>query len=546
MSADIPTLPQAEVDTSYALPTGTTHNCTTAGQFSTALTNAALNDVIVLQAGTVFDGSFTLPNKASGSGWIYIISSALASLPALGTRVGPSDESNMPTIRTSTNNTAAITSANAAHHYRFVGIKFLNTATTQQGPICSFGAGATSNANLPDHIIFDRCYLTNTNSNGCRRGIWLNGEHMAVIDSYLNNFFDTLPADSQAINMFQGDGPFKIHNNYLQAASESFMSGGVLPGIDGSIPSDVTFTRNYVTKNQAWQGAGNKKIKNLLETKNVQRMLIEGNVFEHHWYLTGDGNDQHGHCITFTPRAESEGGGSDPAGNWSTVDDVTFRRNYVLDSPSGIIIEGEDTNDWSQIPNRVLVEDNLIWINTALPKKNSRNEAIRVSGFPPNPNITIRHNTILFSGTAGTQWGIFCYTYNGSGRVDELDINDNIFGLGDNGVQGGYVAQTEGTDTLDYTAVNWSFAKNVCVSQSSGDYPANNFFPATDAAVGFVNYQADGTGNYRLDSGSAYKNAATDGKDIGADIDAIEAAIAGEGGGSIIKQARQHYMMMEA
>ena len=50
------------------------------------------------------------------------------------------------------------------------------------------------------------------------------------------------------------------------------------------------------------------------------------------------------------------------------------------------------------------------------------------------------------------------------------------------------------------------------------------FVPATDAEVGFVDLSR---GNYRLGPASPYKSTATDGKDPGAAIDALEAATAG-------------------
>ena len=67
------------------------------------------------------------------------------------------------------------------------------------------------------------------------------------------------------------------------------------------------------------------------------------------------------------------------------------------------------------------------------------------------------------------------------------------------------------------------FAGNALVGGSSLDYPPNNFFPRTPADVGFVNYAG---GDYRLAASSPYKNAGTDGKDVGADIDPINAATA--------------------
>ena len=60
---------------------------------------------------------------------------------------------------------------------------------------------------------------------------------------------------------------------------------------------------------------------------------------------------------------------------------------------------------------------------------------------------------------------------------------------------------------------------NVLAGGSASKYPAGNFFPS--AAVwqaGFVNYSG---GDYHLLSSSPYKGAATDGSDLGADIDLV-------------------------
>ena len=52
-------------------------------------------------------------------------------------------------------------------------------------------------------------------------------------------------------------------------------------------------------------------------------------------------------------------------------------------------------------------------------------------------------------------------------------------------------------------------------------YPVDNFFPATFAEVMFQDFAG---GNYRLAPASPYNNAGTEGRDIGADFDAIYAA----------------------
>ena len=67
---------------------------------------------------------------------------------------------------------------------------------------------------------------------------------------------------------------------------------------------------------------------------------------------------------------------------------------------------------------------------------------------------------------------------------------------------------------------------------------SSNYFPSDGSAVGFVNYQNGNGGDYRLCRGpgnpaasctaaSPYMIKGTDGLDIGANIDAINAATAG-------------------
>jgi hypothetical protein len=62
------------------------------------------------------------------------------------------------------------------------------------------------------------------------------------------------------------------------------------------------------------------------------------------------------------------------------------------------------------------------------------------------------------------------------------------------------------------------------VGGPSADYPQDNFFPPSFDQVIFVNRAA---GDYRLATASPYKNAGTDHKDIGCDLDALDAAFGG-------------------
>src|SRR3989475_1317833 len=127
-AAVLPELPRVYLTTTYALPTGPTITVPAGGDFQAALNSAQPNSVIVLTAGATYTGNFTLPNK-TGTGWIYIQSSALSSLPAPGTRVSPPQASLMPRLLHTSGN-PALQTATAAHHYRSVGIDITTTWAT--------------------------------------------------------------------------------------------------------------------------------------------------------------------------------------------------------------------------------------------------------------------------------------------------------------------------------------------------------------------------------------------------------------------------------
>ncbi|MFY9910276.1 MAG: hypothetical protein WAK56_10555, partial [Candidatus Sulfotelmatobacter sp.] len=76
-----------------------------------------------------------------------------------------------------------------------------------------------------------------------------------------------------------------------------------------------------------------------------------------------------------------------------------------------------------------------------------------------------------------------------------------------------------------------TFLNNVIIAAPSNEpaiaWPAGNLFPASAAAVEFVNYNGGDGGDYQLQPSSCYKEKGTDGSDLGANIAALNAAIAG-------------------
>jgi hypothetical protein len=73
---------------------------------------------------------------------------------------------------------------------------------------------------------------------------------------------------------------------------------------------------------------------------------------------------------------------------------------------------------------------------------------------------------------------------------------------------------------------SFNFQNNVIVG-GGGGWPKGTSTPSKLADVGFVNPKDGNGGEYRLAATSKFKHMASDGKDVGADIDAIERATMG-------------------
>jgi Calx-beta domain-containing protein len=82
----------------------------------------------------------------------------------------------------------------------------------------------------------------------------------------------------------------------------------------------------------------------------------------------------------------------------------------------------------------------------------------------------------------------------------------------------------EGTLGLQTFCPGYVFTHNVVVGAPANLYPAGNFYPANTSDVLFVDYAG---GNYGLQATSPYNNAATDGTEIGVDMNALLAAQGG-------------------
>ncbi len=247
-----PAPPRVFLDTSYTAPSGRTIGGRAGGDLQAALNAAQPGDVVALEPGAIFRGNFSLPKKP-GSGWIIVRSGAPdQALPNPGIRVTLPVAAAMPKILSPNQNPAVYTEA-GAHHYRFIGIEFSTVPGVKDiYSIVAFGGDQRSDADTPHNLILDRCYIHGRNELTSRRGVLLNGAASAVIDSHVSEIH-AAGYDSQAVLGYNGPGPFKIVNNYLEGAAENIMFGGADPAIPGLVPSDIEIRRNHLFKPLSWR-----------------------------------------------------------------------------------------------------------------------------------------------------------------------------------------------------------------------------------------------------------------------------------------------------
>lgn len=522
----VPVLPQAYVDTTYVRPTGRSVTLHQGADLQAAINAATPGDELVLDAGATWKGHFELPAK-SGPGWITIRGSAMDQLPPAGKRVNPSFAGVMPKIVTN-NSQSALEARAGASHYRLMGLEIAvdKSVTGVNWNVIVLKGGKDSE--LSSDIILDRVWLHGNARCDCIRGIVLDGRRNAVIDSYLESFQATWQ-DTQAILIFNGPGPYKIVNNFLSATGENIMLGGADPTVSGMIPSDLEVRHNHFYKPILdWRNKPTPSkrydVKNLFEVKNGQRILLDGNVFEYSWEQA-----QQGTPIVLTPRAQCYNY-NDPEkavckASWAVASDFTFTNNIVRHCAGVIVVAGSDplVPKGSSFPtsHRVLIRNNLFEDINARKYGGHGWIGLLVHTY----EVTIDHNTGINTGGLNpkTAYDYSEAFYIGEGKPPVTNTNlvmtNNIFRKD---VSGGGNAGVASVSMYSPDAV----VRNNAFVESTIKYPSDWKIetPPDWDSVGFVDF--DG-GDYRLSAKSRLKKAGTDGKDLGADIDAVLAATAG-------------------
>ncbi len=538
---------------------GTTITVNSGGNLQSALDNASCGDTILLQAGATFTGLFKFPAKScDDSHWIIVRTSAEDSLlPAEGTRLTPcyagvASLPGRPAFNcTSTKNVLAklvmnqvgsgpVVFAADANHYRLIGLELTRLPGT--GVVYALGSPATGTAD--NNIIYDRIWFHGTAQDETTRGVQLGGgTYISVIDSFFTDFHCVAVTgsctDSQSINGGTGEnpmGPYKIVDNFLEAAAQSILFGG---GKATMTPADIEVSNNHMFKPLIWMkgqpgyvGGTNGNpfiVKNLFELKNAQRVLLDNNVMEYAW----GGYSQAGFAVLLTPKNQSA---LTPC-PVCQVTDVTVRYNYISHMGAGMQLGNGPADDGS-LPldgGRYSIHD-VVFDDIDGPKYDGPGTFVQISTGPGAPvlhDVAINHVTAFPKSTSFLIGDVLSL----DPAMPNFVFTNSIFNAGtypvwSTGSDGTLNCAVHDSPLITFNACfnGYTFSANAAIASPpaypASAWPAHNFFPAAASAVQFVNYNGGSGGDYHLQSASPYRGAGTDGKDLGADLDAIDAATA--------------------
>jgi hypothetical protein len=534
---------------------------------------------ITLNPGT-YSGNFVISppsGTCSQSNWLTISVSGggggAGSLPAEGTRTSPcysgvTSLAGRPPYAcpgTPGTYTAQIVSPNAQPALSFMsgesyiaigpGIEITRAGGTGfNALLVSVGnVGAISN------IVFDQVWIHGDElRDETETGINFSAvSNIAIVDSYLNDFVCLSPGsctDSHAIddglnyiNSTQ-DSVRKVVNNFIESSGEAcYLSGG---GAANTVPSDLEHRLNTCFHPMTWNPAdpnynggvgGNPYlVKNLIEFKNMNRALVEGDIFSGNW----GGFTQSG-------EAWKPGFGVNQSGNCSGCSDTNITMRYNYSTTTGQAIDGLGTiNDAGYYPyadNSDSLHDN-VFDNMGYPDCSSceTNAPLAASMWEAQTITTtaqifhdasVDHSTFVQAANAPLQYGAIGM----SGPVSpstlqqyNLHFDNNIvpaqspYGTGNEiGMNSCASNVTGGLPMFNACWYRTSTITGNCfLANGTLTWPSGNVTSVTTQTSAYTAWNNGNAGNYAIENASC-QNTATDGTNPGANLTALNSVLSG-------------------
>jgi hypothetical protein len=242
--------------------------CTnTNSQLQAALDAAAPGDTISLQENFVYIGDFIIPNQktcgAQDATCIITVQTGVTStgaavpstnFPLANVRIAPSYAANLAKIQPTSNTSPAfrttypeeirtncaaapcvskwwtfknleIRSQNYGVGTTYGGFTLMTLGSNDSAAVVPASNPQNTVAEAPSQITIDRVLMHGDPVMGQKYGISINAKDVTIRESYIYDIKCTIP-DCSAINAANTPGNVTIINNYLQASTENFISGG--------------------------------------------------------------------------------------------------------------------------------------------------------------------------------------------------------------------------------------------------------------------------------------------------------------------------------
>ena len=522
--------------------------------FMSALEGAKCGDTLLLAAGASYEVRDIPAKKCDDQHYITIRTDTPDSkLPPEGTRISPAwagvaSLPGRPSFAQPPGGPAKLmatlvvrrpSGATVGDHYRFIGIEWTSDANASISRLVS-----TEHA---DHIIFDRNWLHAAEGAEVGKGVGMiqGARVIAVINSYLSGFNCIARSgrctDSSAVGGGNGQEPtgtFKVVNNFIEASGENVFFGGSGATVS---PTDIEIRRNHLYKPMFWkEGEPGYKpaptgdpyiVKNNFELKNAQRVLFEGNLLQGCW----GGFTQTGFAVVLSPKNQNN---RCPK---CQVTDVTIRYNKIRNVAGVFEIQnglsktgGESAGGWRYSIHDVIADD----IHDRDYKGHGVFATV-LSNEPPLHDVWFDHITAFVPGPILTVKSV-------DTKIDNFRITNSVFSTGDRrpgiasaggGGKGGNCAagkQGKGAEmVLEACFSNYIFEKNMVIG-GRGSWPRGTI-TTSEGGAGVRDLKGGISANPRLcreksagcSKASPGAGAASGGRDLGADVDAIEAVLEG-------------------
>jgi hypothetical protein len=518
-----------------------------------AVADAKCGDTLLLPAGASFEVHELPSKKCDDQHYITVRTDTPDSqLPPEGTRISPAwagiaSLPGRPPFAQPTGGPAKLLATIVVRrpagtpvgdHIRFIGIEWTTAPDSDIGRMVTAEHG--------DHVIFDRNWFHPAEGKEVGHAVGLfDGAHIiAIINSYISglNCIARVGKCTDATGIGGGKGDetistLKIYNNFIESAGENILFGG---SAATQVPTDIEIRRNHLFRPMLWKegqpgyvapaSGESYVVKNNLELKSAIRVLVEANLLENTW----GGFSQTGYSILLTPKSQ---GGQCPI---CRVNDVTIRFNRIRNVAGVLQIANAPASHTGGFPadgGRYSIHDLFADDLHDQDYKGGGTFLILVSWQPPVHDVEINHVTAFVTGR-------LLSVQNTGAKLANFTLTNSVFSVGDKrpiGSAGGGPESCAGKNQglggeaiVDACFDPYKFEKNIIIG-GTGSFPKGNIIVGSPEAAGIRDFKgtiskdprlchAKGSGCSKVSPGA---NAASDGRDLGADIDAIEAAIAG-------------------